>query len=103
MDTLEQACARLEAAVERLGQAVEAGPRSRLRARIAALEGELAATASERQSLREELGRLGAERDRLNTLVSETQKRYAAAKVVSDAVAARLNQAIADVRSLVSG
>jgi chromosome segregation ATPase len=103
MDTLEQACARLEAAVERLGQAVEAGPRSRLRARIATVEGELAATTSERQKLREELGRLGAERDRLNALVSETQKRYAAAKVVSDAVATRLNQAIADVRSLVGG
>ncbi len=101
MDTLDKACARLEAAVDRLGQVSEAGPRARLRARIAALERELAALADERAALREEFARLSTERDRLSLVVSDTQERYAAAKVVSDAVAHRLTQAIADVRSLI--
>ena len=103
MDTLDQACARLEAAVERLAQAVEAGPRSRLRTRIASLEGELAAATSERDALRKDVARLGSERDRLNAMVSETQERYAAAKVVGDAVATRLTQTIAEVRTLMGG
>ena len=103
MDTLDQACARLEAAVERLAQAVEAGPRSRLRTRIASLEGELAAALSERDALRKDVARLDGERDRLHAMVSETQERYAAAKVVGDAVATRLTQTIAEVRSLMGG
>ena len=101
MDTLDKACARLEAAVDRLAQVAEAGPRARLRERVAALENELGTLADDRAALHEELARLSTERDRLSTVVSDTQERYAAAKVVSDAVANRLTQAIADVRSLI--
>lgn len=101
MDTLDTVCERLAAAVDRLGHAVEAGPRARLRARMAALEGELGTLADERAALQEDLTRLTMERDRLAALVSDTQERYASAKVVSDAVANRLTQAIVDVRSLI--
>ncbi len=101
MDTLDEACARLEAAVDRLAQVVETGPRARLRVRIAALESELRALADEHAAAREELARFTMERDRLTALVSDSQERYAAAKVVSDAVANRLTQTIADVRSMI--
>jgi len=36
-------------------------------------------------------------------MISETQERYAAARVVGDAVARRLSQAITDMRALVGG
>ena len=101
MAGLEQACARLEAAAERLLQSIEAGPRARLRARLATLEAELESLRSEHAEMRDAVERLTVERDRLNYLVSETQERYAAARVVGDAVANRLNQAIADMRALV--
>ena len=71
--------------------------------RIASLEGELAAALSERDALRKDVARLDGERDRLHAMVSETQERYAAAKVVGDAVATRLTQTIAEVRSLMGG
>jgi len=101
MAGLEQACARLEAAAERLLQSIESGPRGRLRARLTALEKELESLRHEHGEMRSTVERLTAERDRLNGLVSETQERYAAARVVGDAVASRLDQAIADMRALV--
>lgn len=103
MAGLEQACARLEASAERLLQAIESGSRGQLQTRVDGLEAELKTFRAENAELRATVERLAMERDRLNSLVSETQERYAAARVVGDAVASRLNQAIADMRAIVGG
>lgn len=103
MAWLEQACARLEASVERLAQSIEAGPRGQMLDRVQALESELETLRVEHAELSAAVERLTAERDRLTSMISETQERYAAARVVGDAVARRLSQAITDMRALVGG
>lgn len=100
MAKLEEAAGRLDKALNRLGAAVET---QRQRCRSLGLRPapeQLAAVEHERDNLRAELERLRVDHRKLSAALHEAQENYAAAQVVNEAVAGRLDITIGQIKSM---
>ena len=100
MATLQEARTRLEKAVEKLDGAIATSLQGRdgddPAARAAAME----KLESERDELKRNGESLRADHDKLSVALREAQENYAAAQVVNEAVAGRLDEALERLKTI---
>ena len=99
MGKLEEASARLQAAVERLDK-VLSGSSDSMAAQVSSLSSALETTENERDSLKSDLAGLRTEHDKLHKALREAQENYAAMQVVNEAVAGRIDGAIGGLQRM---
>lgn len=100
MPKLEEASARLDNAIQKLSETLSSGPRAEMASRVAGLADRLEATAQERDALKTDLEAFKGDQRKLSLALREAQENYAAAQVVNEAVAGRLDDAIGELKIL---
>ena len=100
MATLDEARTRLEKAVEQLDGAITASLQGNGGDSPAARAAAMEKLESERDELKRNTDALRADHDKLSTALREAQENYAAAQVVNEAVAGRLDEALGRLKTM---